>query len=108
MFFQKLKYPKSNRIRKLKSSRGIKKKYIYYTREHCKFYYKEEQIEEYLQKFILGLIKYDMSIKKYFLPIQADLKKTKLNFKSRMPQKSKEEKEEFISKSIETMTLSKK
>ena len=35
-------------------------------------------------------------------------KKTKLNFKSRMPQKSKEEKEEFISKSIETMTLSKK
>lgn len=71
IFFQKLKCPKCNRIMKCKGSGGIKKKYMYYTCEHCKVYYREDQIEECLQRFILELVEYDMAVKKYFLPILA-------------------------------------
>lgn len=77
IFFQKLKCPKCNRIMKCKGSGGTKKKYMYYTCEHCKIYYREDKIEECLQKFILELIEYDMAVKKYFLPILADKKETK-------------------------------
>ena len=77
IFFQKLKCPKCNRIMKCKGSGGTKKKYMYYTCEHCKTYYREDKIEECLQRFILELIEYDMAVKKYFLPILADKKETK-------------------------------
>ena len=77
IFFQKLKCPKCNRIMKCKGSGGTKKKYMYYTCEHCKTYYREDKIEECLQRFILELVKYDMTVKKYFLPILADKKETK-------------------------------
>ncbi len=77
IFFQKLKCPKCNRIMKCKGSGGTKKKYMYYTCEHCKIYYREDKIEECLQRFILELVEYDMAVKKYFLPILADKKETK-------------------------------
>ena len=77
IFFQKLKCPKCNRIMKCKGSGGIKKKYMYYNCEHCKIYYREDKIEECLQRFILELVEYDMSVKKYFLPILADKKEIK-------------------------------
>ncbi len=77
IFFQKLKCPRCNRIMKCKGSGGTKKKYMYYTCEHCKTYYREDKIEECLQRFILELVKYDMTVKKYFLPILADKKETK-------------------------------
>ncbi len=77
IFFQKLKCPKCNRIMKCKGSGGTKKKYMYYTCEHCKTYYREDKIEECLQRFILELVEYDMTVKKYFLPILADKKETK-------------------------------
>ena len=77
IFFQKLKCPKCNRIMKCKGSGGTKRKYMYYTCEHCKTYYREDKIEECLQRFILELVEYDMVVKKYFLPILADKKETK-------------------------------
>ena len=78
IFFQKLKCPKCNRIMKCKGSGGTKKKYMYYTCEHCKTYYREDKIEECLQRFILELVEYDMAVKKYFLPILADKKERKI------------------------------
>lgn len=78
IFFQKLKCPRCNRIMKCKGSGGTKKKYMYYTCEHCKTYYREDKIEECLQRFILELVEYDMAVKKYFLPILADKKETKI------------------------------
>ena len=77
IFFQKLKCPKCNRIMKCKGSGGPKRKYMYYTCEHCKVYYREDKIEECLQRFILELVEYDMAVKKYFLQILADKKETK-------------------------------
>ena len=62
---------------KCKGSGGTKKKYMYYTCEHCNTYYREDKIEECLQRFILELVEYDMAVKKYFLPILADKKETK-------------------------------
>jgi len=62
---------------KCKGSGGTKKKYMYYTCEHCKKYYREDKIEECLQRFILELVEYDMAVKKYFLPILADKRETK-------------------------------
>ena len=76
LFFQKLKCPKCNRIMKCKGSGGKKKKYMYYNCEHCKLYYREDLIEECLEHFILDLVEYDMSVKKYFLPVLADKKET--------------------------------
>ncbi len=76
LFFQKLKCPKCNRIMKCKGSGGIKKKYMYYTCEHCKLYYREDLVEECLESFILDLVEYDMTVKKYFFPILADKKET--------------------------------
>ena len=61
---------------KCKGSGGKKKKYMYYTCEHCKLYYREDKIEECLERFILDLVEYDMAVKKYFFPILADKKET--------------------------------
>ena len=76
LFFQRLKCPKCNKIMKCKGSGGIKKKYMYYNCEHCKLYYREDKVEECLENFILDLVEYDMSVKKYFFPILADKKET--------------------------------
>ena len=76
LFFQKLRCPTCNRIMKCKGSGGKKKKYMYYNCEHCKLYYREDLIEECLEHFILDLVEYDMSVKKYFLPVLADKKET--------------------------------
>ncbi len=76
LFFQKLKCPKCNKIMKCKGSGGKKKKYMYYNCEHCKVYYREDKVEECLEDFILELVEYDMTVKKYFLPILADKKET--------------------------------
>ena len=76
LFFQKLRCPSCNRIMKCKGSGGKKKKYMYYNCEHCKLYYREDLIEECLEHFILDLVEYDMSVKKYFLPVLADKKET--------------------------------
>ncbi len=76
IFFQKLKCPRCNSIMKCKGSGGQKKKYMYYNCEHCKIYYREDKIEECLEDFILDLVEYDMSVKKYFFPILADKKET--------------------------------
>ena len=62
---------------KCKGSGGIRKKYMYYTCEHCKLYYREDLVEECLENFILDLVGYDMIVKKYFLHILADKKETK-------------------------------
>ena len=64
---------------KCKGSGGKKKKYMYYTCEHCKLYYREDKIEECLERFILDLVEYDMAVKKYFFPILADKKETNTN-----------------------------
>ena len=61
---------------KCKGSGCKKKKYMYYTCEHCKLYYREDKIEECLERFILELVEYDMAVKKYFFPILSDKKET--------------------------------
>ena len=93
LFFQKLKCPKCNRIMKCKGSGGKKKKYMYYNCEHCGIYYREDKIEECLESFILDLVEYDMTVKKYFFPILADKKETnteKLDKEIEILQKQKE------------------
>lgn len=76
LFFQRLKCPKCNRIMKCKGSGGKKKKYMYYSCSHCKLYYREDKVEKCLENFILDLVEYDMTVKKYFFPILADKKET--------------------------------
>jgi len=75
-FFQRLKCPKCGRIMKCKGSGGKKRKYMYYTCEKCHINYREDKIEEVLKSFIYDLLEYDMAVKKYFLPILADKKRT--------------------------------
>ena len=119
IFFQKLKCPKCNRIMKCKGSGGTKKKYMYYTCEHCKTYYREDKIEECLQRFILELVEYDilnmnsLSFTPQQLLADRDIEREKLikdnklneTLKQEWNKKSKEEKQEFISKFIESMKL---
>lgn len=64
---------------KCKGSGGTKKKYMYYNCEHCKIYYREDKVEKCLQDFIYELLEYDMTVKKYFLPILADKKDNSLD-----------------------------
>ena len=75
-FFQRLKCPKCGRIMKCKGSGGKKRKYMYYTCEKCHINYREDKIEDLLKNFIYDLLEYDMAVKKYFLPILADKKRT--------------------------------
>lgn len=39
-------------------------------------YYREDNVEKCLEDFILDLVEYDMTVKKYFFPILADKKET--------------------------------
>lgn len=61
---------------KCKGSGGKKRKYMYYTCEKCHINYREDKIEDVLKNFIYDLLEYDMAVKKYFLPILADKKRT--------------------------------
>ena len=72
LFFQKLVCPKCGRIMKCKGSGGTKKKYMYYTCEHCHVNFNENYVEELLESFIYDLLEYDMAVKKFFLPILED------------------------------------
>ena len=74
LFFQKLRCPKCNEIMKCKGSGGAKKKYMYYTCNKCRTYYREDKVEESLMDFIYELVEYDMTVKKYFYPVLADKK----------------------------------
>ena len=71
-FFQRLKCPECGRIMKCKGSGGTKRKYMYYTCEHCHINFNENHVEELLESFIYDLLEYDMAVKKFFLPILED------------------------------------
>ncbi len=79
LFFQKIKCPICGRIMKCKGSGGKKKKYMYYNCEKCHLNFREDKIEELLTNFIYDMVEYDMAVKKYFLPILADHKPTKID-----------------------------
>lgn len=71
-FFQRLKCPSCGRIMKCKGSGGSKRKYMYYTCEHCHINFNENYVEKLLENFIYDLLEYDMAVKKFFLPILED------------------------------------
>ena len=71
-FFQRLKCPECGRIMKCKGSGGTKRKYMYYTCEHCHINFNESHVEKLLKNFIYDLLEYDMAVKKFFLPILED------------------------------------
>lgn len=71
-FFQRLKCPNCGLIMKCKGSGGTKRKYMYYTCEHCHINFNENYIEKLLKDFIYDLLEYDMAVKKFFLPILED------------------------------------
>ena len=71
-FFQRLKCPSCGSIMKCKGSGGSKRKYMYYTCEHCHINFNENYVEELLECFIYDLLEYDMAVKKFFLPILED------------------------------------
>ena len=71
-FFQRLKCPSCSRIMKCKGSGGTKRKYMYYTCEHCHINFNEEHVEHLLRDFIYDLLEYDMAVKKFFLPVLED------------------------------------
>ena len=71
-FFQRLKCHSCSRIMKCKGSGGTKRKYMYYTCEHCHINFNENHVEELLESFIYDLLEYDMAVKKFFLPILED------------------------------------
>ena len=71
-FFQRLKCPDCGRIMKCKGSGGTKRKYMYYTCEHCRINFNESHVEKLLKNFIYDLLEYDMAVKKFFLPILED------------------------------------
>ena len=71
-FFQRLTCPDCGRIMKCKGSGGTKRKYMYYTCEHCHINFNESHVEKLLKNFIYDLLEYDMAVKKFFLPILED------------------------------------
>lgn len=71
-FFQRLKCPNCSRIMKCKGSGGTKRKYVYYTCEHCHINFNEDHVEHLLRDFIYDLLEYDMAVKKFFLPVLED------------------------------------
>ena len=71
-FFQRLKCPNCSRIMKCKGSGGTKRKYMYYTCEHCHINFNEDHVEHLLRDFIYDLLEYDMAVKNFFLPVLED------------------------------------
>ena len=74
IFMQKMVCPKCGKIMQCKGSGGKKKKYMYYHCNECKIYLREDLIENLVMPFIMDLIEYDMTVKKYFYPVLADKK----------------------------------
>ena len=74
IFMQKMICPKCGKVMQCKGSGGKKKKYMYYHCNECKIYLREDLIENLVMPFIMDLIEYDMTVKKYFYPILADKK----------------------------------
>lgn len=71
---QKLICPKCGKLMTCKGAGGKKKKYMYYHCDNCKLYLREDLIEQVAMPMIMNLIEYDMTVKKYFLPVLADKK----------------------------------
>ena len=71
-FFQRLKCPSCGKIMKCKGSGGIKRRYMYYTCEHCHINFNENHVEQLLETFIYDLLEYDMAVKKFFMPVLED------------------------------------
>ena len=119
LFFQKIKCPTCGRIMKCKGSGGKKKKYMYYNCEKCHLNFREDKIEELLTNFIYDMVEYDMAVNMTFSPQQlmADrdieretmIRLDTLNsvVKTTWESKSKEEKQEFISKLVESVIITK-
>lgn len=57
-----------------KGAGGAKKKYMYYHCEEDGLYFREDLIEKDLMPFIMNLVEYDMTVKRYFFPVLADKK----------------------------------
>ncbi len=57
---------------KCKGSGGIKRRYMYYTCEHCHINFNENHVEQLLETFIYDLLEYDMAVKKFFMPVLED------------------------------------
>lgn len=74
MFMQKMICPKCGKVMQCKGSGGKKKKYMYYHCNECKIYLREDLIENLVMPFVMDLIEYDMTVKKYFYPVLADKK----------------------------------
>ena len=74
IFMQKLVCPKCGKTMTCKGAGGKKKKYMYYHCEYCKLYIREDLVEQEIMPLIMGLIEYDMTVKKYFYPVLADKK----------------------------------
>lgn len=74
IFMQKMICPKCGKVMQCKGSGGKKKKYMYYHCNKCKIYLREDLIENLVMPFIMDLIEYDMTVKKYFYPVLADKK----------------------------------
>lgn len=71
---QKLVCPKCGKTMNCKGAGGKKKKYMYYHCDDCKLYIREDLVEQEIMPLIMGLIEYDMTVKKYFYPVLADKK----------------------------------
>ena len=76
IFMQKLVCPKCGKTMTCKGAGGKKKKYMYYHCEDCKLYIREDLVEQEIMPLIMGLIEYDMTVKKYFYPVLADKKES--------------------------------
>ena len=74
IFMQKLICPKCGKIMTCKGAGSTKKKYMYYHCEEDGLYFREDLIEKDLMPFIMNLVEYDMTVKKYFFPVLADKK----------------------------------
>ncbi len=74
IFMQKMVCPKCGKLMVCKGSGGEKKKYMYHHCDECKLYLREDLIEQEVMPFIMSLIEYDMTVKKYFYPVLADKK----------------------------------
>ena len=74
IFMQKMICSKCGKIMQCKGSGGQKKKYMYYHCTNCKIYLREDLVEQEVMPFIMNLIEYDMTVKKYFYPVLADKK----------------------------------
>ena len=69
IFFQKILCPNCNKIMACKAPGGKKKKYIYYQCNECKTFIREDALIELLIGDITTLIEYDITVRKYFVPL---------------------------------------